>query len=198
MKFNILIIFTLSLISCASRSNTLNETCIDKKFIYWEDLSSREKDNVLNTFKIEKDAIDYYYGKFTLADKDGTMRLLESITSNNEQKEITNFYFYIFNQICLKADGAISEIIGKYCQKVIVNNPLYAFNYFKKNKKILEIYANLIGYELYFKEEGTSDIEYDFKDFKKLIEGKLIPKEQYSEILAEFFERIEISMKNTD
>lgn len=198
MRFNILIIFALSLISCASRSNTLNETCIDKKFIYWEDLSSREKDSVLNTFKIEKDAIDYYYGKFTLSDNDETMRLLESITSNNEQKEITNFYFYIFNQICLKADGAISEIVGKYCQKVIVNNPLYAINYFKRNKKILEIYANLIGYELYFKEEGTSDIEYDFKDFKKLIEEKVIPKEQYSEILTEFFERIEISMKNTD
>jgi hypothetical protein len=198
MKFNLLIILVLSLISCTAKSNTTNSDCIDERFIYWEDLTSNEKDNILNTFEIEKNAINYYNGKFTISDNDETTRLLEIITSNTERQEIVSFYFYIFNQMCLKADGAISEIIGKYCQRIIINDPLYAINYFIGNKKILETYANLIGYELYFKEEGTSDIEYNFNDFKRIIGGKAIPKEKYSEILTEFFERIEISMKNTD
>jgi hypothetical protein len=198
MKLNLLLLFVLSLASCSLGSNTLNFNSIDENFIYWEDLTNSEKNNILNTFQIDRNAINYYYGKFALSDNDIVTSLLETITANTEQEEVACFYFYIFNQICTKADGAISEIIGKYCQRIIINNPLYTIIYFGRNKKTLETYAKLIGYELYFKEEGTSEIEYNFDDFKKIIEEKAIPKEKYSEILTEFFERIEISMKNTD
>jgi hypothetical protein len=191
-------VFVLSLISFTTNSNTLNSGCSDEEFIYWEDLNSSEKENILKSFEFEKNAVDYYNCRFTPSDNNETMSLLETITSIPAQEDVAKFYFYIFNQICLKADGALSEIIGKYCQKVIINKPLYVINYFKRKQNTLETYASLIGYELYFKEEGTSDIEYNFKDFKKFIEERATPKEEYSLILTEFFKRIEIAMRNTD
>jgi len=198
MKFNLLIFLVSSMVSCTPHENTLNWNYINEKFIYWEDLNSSEKDEILKTFSIDENAINYYNGKFSLSDNDNITSLLDIITSNVKHKEIACFYFYIFNQICLQADGEMSEIIGKYCQKMVINNPSYVFNYFARNEGILQIYASLIGYELYFKEEGTSDIEYNFKDFKKIVEEKAIPKETYSKIIKEFLEQIEISMKNTD
>jgi hypothetical protein len=55
-----------------------------------------------------------------------------------------------------------------------------------------------MGTEFYFKEDGTSDIEYNYKDFKKSIETRIKNNPEYKEITSLFYHDIEIAMKRMD
>ena len=170
---------------------------IEDKIIFWDDLSKCQKDSILNKVSINSEAIDFYNGKFKFADNDKCIKLLNIITSELDDENIVIFYFHIFNMICLNADGASSEILGKYCQKIILNYPLHIITYFEKNKKVQICYANMLGYEFYFKEQGTSDMKYNFNDFKNILIKDCILSSKQS-VLKMFFQEIENSMKNME
>lgn len=190
MKDIVLILF-ISLVSIVSCKG-LNQS----SFIYWEDMTKTEQDNILHSPTIYKNAVKYYLGAFKATDNKATEELLNKITSNDIPNREAIFYFYVFNQICLKSDGALSEILGGYCMTLMLMNPKFTLLYFKKNSKVEKKYAELMGYELFFKEEGTSDIEYNYKDFKKAIETKIKNDQKYKEILSIFYKDIEVVMKN--
>ena len=80
--------------------------------------------------------------------------------------------------------------------KFMLINPKFTLMYFKKYPKVEKKYAELMGSELYFKEDGTSDIEYNYKGFKKAIEAKIKSDPNYKEILSIFYQDIEVVMKN--
>jgi len=80
--------------------------------------------------------------------------------------------------------------------KFLLRNPVLVLRYFQQNKKVEKIYGEFIGSELYFKEEGTSDIEYNYTDFKKNIEVKTRGNKEYKKTLVEFYSIIESAMKN--
>jgi hypothetical protein len=184
------LVFFISFIDCKGSN--------ESGFIYWEDLNKTQQESILFSPTIYKNAIKYYQGSLKIADNKATVELLDKITSDKNISQEMVFYFYIFNQICLESDGSLSEILGKYCMKYILINPKFVFSYFRRNKNIEKKYAELMGYEFYFKEEGTSDIEYTYKDFKKIIEAKIGKDQNYKSIWKEFCNEVENAMKNMD
>ena len=82
--------------------------------------------------------------------------------------------------------------------KFALINPEFTLWYFKKNPKVEKVYAELMGTEFYFKEDGSSDIEYNYKDFKKAIETRIKNNPEYKEIASLFYHEIEIVMKKMD
>jgi hypothetical protein len=168
-------------------------------YVYWEDLTDDQKDEILNSNAVNKEALAFYKGEQQVSDNSKTIALLDTLSSiTSSEKKTTSFYFFLFNQICIKADGALAEMLGDYCQRIVLNSPEYVINYFIKNENVLKKYAQYLGYELYFKEEGTSAIEYNYSDFKKMLSGKLKNTEQYKDVLMLFYSEIEKSMKNTN
>ena len=190
MKGIILTLFIsfLSVVGC-QRSNKSG-------FKFWEELPKIDQERILHSPIIYKNAKEYYYGHFNVTDNKLTEDFLNKITSIKNLPQERVFYFYIFNQICLKADGVVSDILGEYCMKVMLSNPQSLLSYFRRNVQLEKKYAELMGYELYFKEGGTSDIEYNYKDFKKEIEIKIKNDQNYKEILLKFYRDIETVMKN--
>lgn len=163
---------------------------------YWESLDEDKKAEFLKSKEINRTALDFYLGKFEVGENDITINLLDTITSSYNSKAISSFYFFLFNRICTTADGSISEILGSYCQRVILNSPSYVICYFRHNDKIMSKYAEFLGYELYFKENGTSEIEYGYIDFKKILSGSIENNEINNKILNRFYKEIEINMNS--
>lgn len=176
----------------ATNEITVNLRC---DTLYWENLTTKEKQDIINNSKVYKDAVEYLNGRFKATDDARTFMLLDSITSINNQ--FAPLYLHIFNKIC-NSDGAISEVMGKYCERIILSNVCYTFNYFIKNdKKYYLMYAEKLGYEFYFKENGTSDLEYSYSEFKKIINLKWQNKSIKSKnFLNSFFRRIDKTMND--
>jgi hypothetical protein len=153
---------------------------------------------VLSSDKLYKDAIEYFNGHLTVSDNDRTFVLLDSISTlpiNEPMKRA--FYFHLFNAICAKADGAVSEVLGDYCQNMLLSDTEYVVNYLMNNQGLTKRYASLLGYELYFKEDGTSTIRYDFSGFKELLNARL-PQATYQDFLETFFNEIQATMNAMD
>ncbi len=157
--FSILIIFSLFISSDGA-----------DKFKYWELLTNTEKQQYLSDPNVNKIALDYYNGKFYPSDNNKTFKLLKTLTNKNN---FNPFYYFLFNQICSRSDGALSEIMGDYCLNEVLNNPEYVINHFtfermnfKKKQYLYELYGFFIGYEMSFYDQGTTDIKLGFPEFK--------------------------------
>ncbi len=154
----------------------------NKEYLYWENLSESEKSNFISSHNINNLVMDYYKGNLKITDDENTFEILDELVSADS--ELFPFYYYIFNKICSESDGAVSEILGKYCLQIIMNDPNYVINHFtfereniKKDKYAYQLFGEFLGMEMYFKEKGTSDIDYNFAEFKEylnLIYWKLV------------------------
>ena len=164
-------IFTLILIFLLKINVNQNYS---QEFPYWENLNSLQKNNFIITHEISDLAMRYYKGELKIDDDKETYDLLDVLVTTDTA--LIPFYYYLFNEVCLDADGAISDVIGQYCLKMITDNPDYVINHFtydreNKRKKLFyyQIYGDFIGYEMYFKEKGVSDIDYSFEQFKEYL-----------------------------
>ena len=188
MLLKYIFIISLFVFSCVQNNGNSIKNILPGNYVYWEDLTDNQKDEILNSKVVNKEALAFYKGERQIGDNNKTIALLDTLSSIiNSEEKVTSFYFFLFNQICIKADGALSEILGDYCQRIVLNSPEYVINYFIKNENVLKKYAQYLGYELYFKEEGTSTIEYNYSDFKKMLAGKLKNTEQYKDVLMLFY-----------
>lgn len=178
--------------------SAFNAQCKPNSGIYWEQMSESVKKETVASDEVDVNAANYYKGNFVFTDNEKSFQLLDVLTSEYENPNIKALYFYLFNEICTKADGAISEVLGNYCQKVLLNDPVYVLNYFSSHSSIMRTYAQLLGYELYFKNDGTSDIKYNFTDFKKLINEKIKNDDNLKMTFNNFNSEIEKIMKNMD
>ncbi len=172
--------------------------CCNPNNAYWEQLSDDVKKETITSLKVDANVVNYYKGELKFTDDEKSSRLLDTLTSESKNGNAKALYFYIFNDICAKSDGAISEILGKYCQKIMLNDPLYVLNYFSTHNSIMKTQAQLLGSELYFKEKGLSDIKYDFNSFKKLVNEKIKDDTILKETFNDYNIEIEKTMKNMD
>src|ERR1035437_1152529 len=157
MKLHIILLFCLLTLSW-TKSKSSNQQDV---YVYWENLTDKVQNEILSSGLVCQEALDYYNKKLKLSDNSDAFFLLDTLTSfNNKNKKVDAFYFFLFNQICKKSDGAISEGLGIYCQRQILNAPSFVITYFSKDKEILLKYAQLLGYEFYFKEKGTRSEEH--------------------------------------
>jgi len=195
MKHIVIILFFLSPWFTV---NIVNAQCRNINSVYWEQINDSIKKETITSRGVSIEAVNYYKGYFRFTDNEKSFQLLDTLTSEPEQMNIKALYFYLFNKICAKADGAVAEELGNYCQKIVINDPIYVLNYFSSNNSTMKTYAQLLGYELYFKENGTSDIEYNFNDFKKLIKDKIDSDINLQKTFNDFNKEIEEIMKNMD
>lgn len=182
------------LISCSSTKNKQPNS----HNRYWSDLNREEKSLILNSAQLNKEAFDFYEGNLILGDNIETKTMLDSLTDSHIENHLLPFYFYLFNRVCESADGELSEIIGRYCIKVVLNWPEYVIRYFEDNKDMLLVYSGFMGYEFYFKELGTSSLEISYKEFKQRLNNNLKNKEQFEKTLELFIREIEKAIENMD
>lgn len=188
------IFITFIVLNCVNCQGVIKQ--IEQEYPYWENLSKIQKDKILNSNNTNKLVVKLYNGDLILQDDDMSKQLLDTLTNLTGEKAA--LYLYLFNHICTSSDGAISEMLGSYCQKALLNSPIYVFTYLSKNENLLKKYAEYLGYELYFKEEGTSNIEYNYKDFKLKFSEELKGEEKLNATLIMFFNEIEKTMKEMD
>lgn len=157
-------------------------------FIYWESMTTEQQMEYLDTNNIDGNVLALFEGKLRANDDEVTRRLLDTLISvkSGDNKNIA-FYFFLFNRVCINADGAVSEMLGGYCQRMLLNIPEYVIRFLKQNRDVMKVYARILGYELYFKERGTSSMQYDFSDFKRMLYERLNNKPEYDEVLKTFF-----------
>jgi len=200
MKTKALIILLCALFSSCNSGHQkpTTPTANLQTYVYWEDMSDMEKNDLLKQSDIDSMVLVYYEGKYKLTDDSITMNLLDSLGRIKEKDYRRPFYFFVMNRIYKESDGAVAEMLGNSCQDFMINNPLYVLVFFQKDKQMLELYAQILGYELYFKEQGTSDIKYQYTDFKKLIEESASKEPQCKEVSSIFFSAIETVMKKMD
>ncbi len=164
--------------------------------LYWENLDCGKKQKVLNDKTLPSNVLEFYKGRASLTDSQKTVELLDTLMTDfdNNNKEFRALYFNVFNQICSKADGALSEILGHYCLAIIMKSPRYVINYLCEHDDLLVKYSSFLGHEFYFKELGTSTLKYDYKTFKEIV------RKEYSDFncLGSFFQEIEQFMKAMD
>ncbi len=100
--------------------------------------------------------------------------------------------------ICTTSDGALSEIMGPYCFKMVLNEPSYVINYFmferknfRKGQYLYQLYASFIGEEFYFYNKKMSELDFGFPEFKRDI-NKIVENtsSDNSETLELFFKEV--------
>lgn len=195
IRLLILCLFTMfDMLYCKSTTATNIDTNM-----YWEDISPEIKKKVINSID-NKLILDFYnkneFGKKRLNDDGNADILLDSLVNYSNFNKA--FYFYIFNRICLSADGAVSEMLGDYCIRIFIKDPEYTFNYLVGHKDLFELYASFMGSEFYFKEDGSSDIVYSYFEFKKIILKSGLEEDGQKNQLNEFFKTIERVMRSMD
>jgi len=165
------------------------------EFKYWELMSQNEKEQILNNLDLNKLALDYYNGNFKVTDDEQTFKLLDTLTNKNEYFQL---YYFLFNNICATSDGALSEIMGPYCLKMVLNEPSYVINHFTferknfgKSQDLYQLYASFIGEEFYFYNKKMSELDYGFPEFKEMLLKELKnTSSDNSETLELFFKEI--------
>ena len=154
---------------------------------YWEELSQSQKEDILNDDRIPKIVRSYYYGCMSATDDDNTFALLDVISSpNNKNEEM--LYLHLLSQICIHADGALSEVLGAYCIKMVLSDPDYVLAYIIRDESLSTMYESYIGYEL-----AMSEVPDDaYKSFSNSIKSKarLISGNELNTFLAAIFDAL--------
>ena len=170
-------------------------SCSQTKF--WDDFNQAEKTVVLEQCQ-SKLIVQYYNGDVTITNTNETQALLSDLV--NADIVPLPLSLHILNRFCSDADGAFSEILGKYCTEFVINNAKYLLTYFeeKGNEDLQDLYALFIGTELYFKNEGLSDGKYNYKQFRDAL---ILVKDNTSGLektINVFLEKVDKTIKNMD
>jgi len=169
---------------------------------YWEDFNCKQKEDMLNVCKSEL-IKNLYSKKFILSsDNDNIHKLLKELVTSSDT--ILPLSFYLFNKICIKSDGALAEIVGKYCVELFVRHPRYIMTYFTKEKTsnikkpLIKVYAMFVGSELYFERKGTSDLKYNYQSFKEILLSASKGNKENEETFKVFWQLVDETIQNMD
>jgi len=174
-------------------------TSVNGQIKFWEDLSCSRKADVVRACQSEE-VKKLYDGDFVLSDDEKTEKLLNELVTSNDT--ILPLSFYLFNKIIGESDGALSEMVGEYCIEFLARHPRYILTYFTKERELSikkplgRIYAQFAGYELYFKEKGTSDLKYNYQSLKELLIASSSSNKENEETFRNFWQLVDETMKN--
>lgn len=115
----------------------------------WDSMSVEEQDAAISRLPHNSVVAQYIDRQFSISDDEQTERLLNELVSNTHDGPRNALYLHLFTEICLNADGAVGEIIGRYCMIILINNPQY-INILKSDGSMMDIYAQNIAEELYY------------------------------------------------
>ena len=121
---------------------------IEKDCQYWDDLDENSKSEIIKSIDVDNNIMKLYLHEIKLSDNDMSAAILDTLCSSTDGYK-RMLYFYVLNEIVNIADGAVSEMLGKYCVRYVNENTDYALEYFSKHHDVANNYANMIAGELY-------------------------------------------------
>jgi hypothetical protein len=148
--------------------------------MYWEDLTEYSRKEILNAPGTFMPAVDFYKGKLIPNDDSLTFLLLDTITGAGNFNQL---YFYEFNEILKKSDGALAEAMGEYCGNMLYNYPNETFNYIindtliKRENSLLKLYTDFMGWEFGISGYvliGDPEFKIDIKQFEKYLKKNIL------------------------
>jgi hypothetical protein len=198
MKYIVPIILVFGLVCCnpnPKTSKSQNEISNSERSFKSEYSGLCNK--YLDYPEIDTLIIAYCNGTFQPSDDDQTVEFLRILSQENNN--LFPFYYRIFNNVLKNSDGALSEMLPEYCFLFIKNYPVEIIEDFKKNPYTLENYAQMLGYEFYFVNYGTSTISMNYDQFKELLSSKIdLTNRQTNNTYNEFINKIDEAIKNME
>jgi hypothetical protein len=166
---------------------------------YWEDFSNVQKTEILGNCKsvLMK---NFYDGKFVPTDNEKTWALLNDIISSGDT--LLPLSFYLFNKICKKSDGALSEMVVDFCAKYLAKHPKYILTFFSRERylgvhdPIWKKYSLFVGMELNFKKNGSSALAYNYQGYKEMLANASKGCKENEETFKVFWQLVDETIRN--
>ena len=155
--------------------------------IYWENLTAEERETVLSLKQVNPLVSDYYLGRFTATDDDLTVRLLDVLTTKQENNGVRALHFFLFNKILMSSDGALSEMLGPYAFKMVCEAPEYVLSFLRGDNSLEERYVSFIGLELYFDQDNPASKGLSMETLK----SGILEKTSNDKLTQPFLQKIE-------
>lgn len=119
---------------------------------FWEQYSEAEKSHVFNSGSIKTSVVGVYDDSLAIGDNEEALKILDFLSDykygHHADGIVDAFYIHCFSKILRKADGALSEVMGEYCMRIIKKSPDYAILYLKAHGEIREAFVMHIGFEV--------------------------------------------------
>ena len=160
--------------------------------IYWEDLSAERQNAIISSNDIDPIVLDFFNGKRFPSDDEATFDYLGILVSKTDVDELKALYFYLLNRVAYKSDGALSETMGSYLYRFLMNCPQYVFEYLCGNEEFWKVYVSHIGYELSFNPYGEG-LNKEFLEMNEHVGARIDPelKEKWQLFTAAILVEIE-------
>lgn len=110
--------------------------------LYWEEMTAEQQQYVLSSPGVAPIVKEYVTAPWAVSDDDKTFSLLDQLTSACSERGVQALYFYHFNSILVKADGALQEPMPEYVYTLVDRDPEFVFNYLRNHRKLREYYVH--------------------------------------------------------
>ena len=128
------------------------------EYQYWDDLDEGSKSEIIKSIHVDKNIMKLYFHEIKLSDNDISIAILDTLCSSTDGNK-RMLYFYLLSENIKNADGAVSEMLGRYSLKYVNENTDYALEYFSKHHDVANNYANMIAGELYLSDTSFAQYE---------------------------------------
>ncbi len=136
-------------------------------FVYWDNLSSEKKEDVADKIKRSKSIVaSYVQNTFTVGDNNLTDSLLSALSNMPSNREVKSFYFHLFNDIAIKSDGALAEMVSEYIKPMLLSDVDYVLTYIMNHKEYYTLYTSMLAENLYLKGDDYYDSIRLFNQFR--------------------------------
>lgn len=133
-------------------------------FLYWEDMTEKQQWEVLHLPEVGPVVKAYAANPWEVSDDEKSFSLLTELTSTCDDPYIQALYFYQFNCILTKADGALGEAIPDYVMLLVDRDPEYAFKYLQLHKEMYDCYVFMLACYFYYNDDANiKDCEVQMK-----------------------------------
>lgn len=127
-------------------------------FVYWDNLSSEKKEDVADKVKRSKSIVaSYVQNTFTVGDNNLTDSLLSALSNMPSNREVKSFYFHLFNDIAIKSDEALAEMVGEYVKPMLLSDVDFVLTYIMCHKDYYALYTSMLAENLYLKGDDYYD-----------------------------------------
>jgi hypothetical protein len=75
---------------------------------------------------------------------------MDALSSGSPNHQIQALYFYQFNQILAKADGAVAEVMPEYVNTWIEKDPQFVFEYLQSREEWRKRYVFYLATDFYY------------------------------------------------
>ena len=124
-------------------------------FLYWEDMTERQQQIVLNSSEVAQIVKEYVVSPWEVSDDEKSLSLLTELISACNDPDIQALYFFQFNGILTKADGALGEVMPDHVMLLVDRNPEYVFSYLQSHKALYDSYVFELACYFYFNDNAN-------------------------------------------